>query len=66
MNPYTTDSTLAHAAVHAGVLKAGQTGTVRVKILRPAVNFQAGQRNGVASFFYGGPYPAFEIVVKKP
>ena len=32
---YTTDSALATAAVHAGVLTAGKTGTVKVRIVAP-------------------------------
>ncbi len=31
--PFTTDSSLATAAVHSGVLRAGQTGIVRVTIV---------------------------------
>jgi hypothetical protein len=66
MNPYTTDSLLAAAAVHAGVLKDGQTGTVKVKILpNRAGGFPAGVRNGVASQAYANAYTAFEVL-KKP
>src|SRR5262249_25478939 len=38
---YTTDSSLAMAAVHAGVLKVGQTGIVRVQIIGQHANFIA-------------------------
>jgi hypothetical protein len=53
---YTSDSTLAAAAVHAGILQPGQTGMVRVLILMPPATFQGSTRNGVASMAYG-PFP---------
>ena len=52
---YTTDSTLAVAAVHAGVLQPGQTGVVRVTVLGPVAGFQSSTRNGVTS----GQYAAY-------
>lgn len=50
---YTTDSTLALAAVHAGVLKPGQTGVVKVKIVASPPSFEGSTRNGISS----SPYP---------
>src|SRR5207253_5473981 len=41
---YTTDSQLAMAAVHAGALKVGETGVVRVRIVRPPPIFTASRR----------------------
>ena len=62
---YTLDSSLALAAVHAGVLKQGQAGTVRVKILGPQVAFASSTRNGVTSQPYG-PYPgSFQFVKRR-
>jgi len=52
---YTTDSTLATVAVHAGVLKAGQTGVVKVKIVTPPPQFQGSTKNGVTT----GPWNAY-------
>jgi hypothetical protein len=46
---YTLDSTLATAAVHAGVLKAGETGVVKVEILVPPPAFAGTMQNGVTS-----------------
>ena len=46
---YTADSTLPVAAVHAGVLKLGQTGIVKVTILPPKTSYQASTRNGIQS-----------------
>lgn len=54
---YTLDSTLATAAVHAGVLKNGQTGVVNVEIIMPPASFDASTRNGVTSFPWGA-YPS--------
>jgi hypothetical protein len=54
---YTTDSQLATVAVHAGVLKAGQTGVVKVTILASPQAFTGSSRNDVTSNPYG-PYTA--------
>jgi beta-lactamase regulating signal transducer with metallopeptidase domain len=53
---YTDDSTLAAAAVHAGVLQPGQRGVVHVQIVGPGDAFQGSTRNGVTSSDYG-PWP---------
>lgn len=50
---YTDDSTLAAAAVHAGVLQAGQTGVVTVTITGEQAGFTGSERNGIASRNYG-------------
>jgi hypothetical protein len=63
-DPYTLDSMLGLAAVHAGVLKQGQTGVVRVKILGPLPAFQGSTKNGVTSQPWG-PYPGGFTFVKK-
>jgi hypothetical protein len=54
---YTTDSQLATAAVHAGVLQPGQTGVVKVTIMASPLAFQGSARNGVMTQPFG-PYPA--------
>jgi hypothetical protein len=51
------------AAVHAGVLKLGETGVVRVKIIRSPPAFTASRRNGVTTQPFG-PYPAAYQVLK--
>ena len=58
---YTTDSTLAAVAVHAGVLKPGQTGVVRVTILTPPAVFVGATRNGVTSSAYPGYPGAYKV-----
>lgn len=50
---YTSDSSLAAAVVHAGVLKAGEKGIVRVRFLAGQKSYRAATRNGVTSEAYG-------------
>jgi hypothetical protein len=59
---YTSDSNLAAAAVHAGILKAGQTGVVQVKVVAPPASYTGSTRNGVASAPYGAWPGAYEFV----
>jgi hypothetical protein len=54
---YTFDSHLAMAAVHAGVLKPGQTKVVSVVMLGPQEVFRGSMRNGIASGDWG-QYPS--------
>jgi hypothetical protein len=59
---YTADSLLAAAAVHAGKVKAGQTGVVKVQLVAAPAAFAGTTRNGVSSQDYG-PFPeAFRFV----
>jgi hypothetical protein len=46
---YTDDSLLATAAVHAGVLRTGQKGVVKVTMLPGQANYLGSTRNGVTS-----------------
>jgi len=46
---YTSDSGLATAAVHAGVLKVGEKGIVKVTTLLPQLTYASSTRNGVTS-----------------
>jgi hypothetical protein len=57
---YTVDSMLALAAVHAGVLRPGQTGVVRVTVLGQQAGFQGSARNGVVSSAYGA-YAGYRV-----
>jgi hypothetical protein len=52
---YTVDSTLAAAAVHAGVLRPGQTGAVKIEMVGIHRQYEGSTRNGVES----QPFPAF-------
>jgi LCCL domain-containing protein len=59
---YTSDSMLAVAAVHAGVLKVGQTGTVTVRIVAGLNAYVGSTQNGVTTRPYGPWSAAYEIV----
>jgi hypothetical protein len=59
---YSTDSTLATAAVHAGVLKAGEKGLVRVTFLKDKhPSFEATTRHGITSYSWSSAYPGFRV-----
>jgi hypothetical protein len=58
------DSALAVAAVHAGALQPGKTGTVRVTIVGIQPNFQSSVRNGVMSGAWG-QWTGFRVEVGK-
>jgi hypothetical protein len=60
---YTTDSALASAAVHAGAVKMGQTGIVKVTILAGQNGYTGSTRNGISTSGYG-PYPGSYKVTK--
>ncbi len=63
---YTDDSTLAAAAVHAGVVGNGKTAVVRVTILAGQNAYQGSARNGVTSQNYGNWDGSFKVeAVKK-
>jgi hypothetical protein len=60
---YTLDSTLAMAAVHAGVVKVGETGTVRVEIVESPPNFAGSTKNGVTTQGWGAfPQGSFKFI----
>jgi hypothetical protein len=61
---YTLDSALAAAVVHAGVVKDGKTGVVRIKIVPSPASFVGSTRNGVSSHNYGD-YPAAYKILKR-
>ncbi len=50
---YTDDSALARAAVHAGFLKDGQRGVLKVTILAGQNSYQSSTRNGITTSAYG-------------
>jgi Ca2+-binding EF-hand superfamily protein len=50
---YTTDSPIAAAAVHAGLLRVGETGLVKVTILPGQERYRGSSRNGVKTRNYG-------------
>jgi hypothetical protein len=46
---YTSDSSLEMACVHAGLLRPGESGVVRVTIVPPITVYRGSARNGVSS-----------------
>jgi hypothetical protein len=50
---YTDDSPLESAAVHAGLLRPGQSGIVKVRPLPGQDRYEASNQNGVQSLAYG-------------
>jgi len=58
---YTTDSNLAMVAVHAGVLKPGQTGVVKVTFYPGQKSYVGSVRHGVASSNWGSFGLSFTI-----
>ena len=62
---YTLDSHFAAAAVHAGMVKPGETGVVRVRIIQSPPQYTSSSRNGLTTTAYGVYNSgAFEFVRK--
>lgn len=59
---YTDDSALAAAAVHAGVLRPGQSGLVQVEILPGQAHYEGAERNGVSSGIYASWPGSYRVV----
>lgn len=49
---YTRDSMLGAAAVHAGLLKPGQSAVLRITVVPPLKNYVGSTRNGVTTSDY--------------
>jgi len=62
-NPYTTDSALSSAAVHAGVLKAGQTGVVKVTMLPGQDSYRGSTRNDITSASWGSCPVSYRVAL---
>jgi hypothetical protein len=50
--PYTRDSVLGAAAVHAGLLKPGETKVLRMTVMPPLPSYKGTIRNGVTTTDY--------------
>jgi hypothetical protein len=59
---YTSDSSLATAAVHAGVLKVGETKTIKVRVVAPLNTYAGSSQNGVTTRPYGPWDGSYEII----
>jgi hypothetical protein len=63
---YTSDSELGTACVHAGVLKVGETGTVKVTMVQPVPVFTGSMRNSISSARWdSGWQGAFQVEALK-
>lgn len=58
---YTRDSLLGAAAVHAGLLKPGQTAILRMKVVSPLESYPGSERNGVTTSDYGNFPEAWKL-----
>ncbi|WP_127106844.1 LCCL domain-containing protein [Pararhodobacter zhoushanensis] len=61
---YTDDSTIARAAVHAGVLRVGETGVVAVTVLPGRDGYAASRRNGIDSTAYGRWQGSYSFLIE--
>ena len=65
--PYTLDSSLGTAAVHAGLLKSGQVGIVTVEVIKSPAAYRGSTANGVTTQDFGRYDPgAFVFLSSKP
>ena len=58
---YTSDSAISVAAVHAGLLKAGETAVLKITVEKPLAQYQGSVRNGVTSNGYGQYGSAYRL-----
>lgn len=58
---YTGDSALAVAAVHSGLVKAGETAIIRVTVVAAPARFPGSLRHGVTSHDFGRYGSAYEL-----
>ncbi|MHB9118021.1 MAG: LCCL domain-containing protein [Burkholderiales bacterium] len=63
---YTDDSNLSAAAVHAGALADGETGTVKVTILAGQTSYTASTKNGVTTNSYGAWDGSYYVEAGEP
>ena len=61
VDAYTDDSSPAAAAVHAGALRDGEMGIVKVTIVAPQQHYEASTRNGVTSQVWGAWDGCFRV-----
>ena len=63
---YTDDSSIATAAVHAGLLKEGEAGFVMVTLEGPRESYEASTQNGVTTYPYGNWGGGFRLSAYPP
>ena len=62
---YTADSSLCKAAVHAGVLKAGESGFVNIKNAQKCKGYFGTSSNGITTESFGNYETSFTFVPGK-
>lgn len=61
--PYTLDSNLAAAAVHAGIVKPGERAVIRLRVVQSPAAFVGNFQNNITSSQYGNyPAGAYEFI----
>lgn len=63
---YTSDSVLAAAAVHAGLLEPGESGIVSVEVIAGEPSYAGAERHGVTSLAYGAWDMPYRLVGVEP
>lgn len=63
--PYTTDSNLAAAAVHAGALAVGETAVVKIRVKADAGGYTGSTKNGVTTSSWGPYQGCYEVLGKQ-
>jgi hypothetical protein len=58
---YTDDSRIGKAAVHAGVLRPGQEGVVRVTVVAGKSGYGASTKNGITTMGYGSWHGSYRF-----
>ncbi|MFN3351075.1 LCCL domain-containing protein [Pseudorhodoplanes sp.] len=58
---YTGDSALSVAAVHAGLVKPGESAVVKVSVVAPPAQYHGSLRNGVTSHDFGRYGSAYRL-----
>ncbi|HWV55530.1 LCCL domain-containing protein [Pseudorhodoplanes sp.] len=58
---YTSDSALAVAAVHAGLVKPGDSAVIKVTVVAAQTTYQGSVRNGVTSHDFGRYGSAYRL-----
>ena len=58
---YAGDSALATAAVHAGLVKPGETAIIKVTVVPPLTQYQGSEQNGITSNDFGRYGKAYRL-----
>ncbi|KAJ6246506.1 lccl domain-containing protein [Anaeramoeba flamelloides] len=59
---YTTDSSLFKSVVHAGLLRIGESGWVKVKILPGQQSYTGTTKNGITTSNYGNYHGSYQFI----